>query len=76
YWSYFSFFSRVIIIQGIRLLIFDFSKPLSILGLAMFLVFFQSSQNIAEKYQRFQIYIFDTQNQIVLFQDQGKNLLY
>lgn len=57
-------------------MIFPFSKPLSILGLAMCLVFFQSSQNIAEKYQRFQIDIFDTQNQMVLVQDQGRNLLY
>ncbi|APA82177.1 ComEC/Rec2 family competence protein [Francisella tularensis] len=76
YWSYFSFFSLVIIILGIILVIFPFSKPLRILGLAMCLVFFQSSQNSAEKYQRFQIDIFDTQNQMVLVQDQGKNLLY
>ncbi|MDE5016801.1 competence protein, partial [Francisella tularensis subsp. holarctica] len=40
YWSYFSFFSLVIIIIGIILVIFPISKPLSILGLAMCLVFF------------------------------------
>ncbi|MBD5784261.1 competence protein, partial [Francisella tularensis subsp. holarctica] len=54
----------------------SFSNPLSILGIAMCLVFFQSSQNNAKKYQRFQIDIYDTQKQMVLVQDQGKNLLY
>ncbi|AXH30676.1 MULTISPECIES: ComEC/Rec2 family competence protein [Francisella] len=76
YWSYFSFFSLIIIILGVILLIFPVSKSFRILGLSMCLVFFQSSQNIAEKYQRFQIHIFDTQNQMVLVQDEGKNLLY
>ncbi|MBK2356310.1 ComEC/Rec2 family competence protein [Francisella hispaniensis] len=76
YWSYFSFFSLVITVLGIILVIFPFSKSLRILGLAMCLVFFQSSQNNAEKYQRFQIDIFDTQDQMVLVQDEGKNLLY
>lgn len=33
---------------------------------------FQSSQNNTEKYQRFQIDIFDTQDQMVLVQDEGK----
>ncbi|GAB4221765.1 MAG: hypothetical protein Kow0076_0400 [Francisella sp.] len=76
YWSYFSFFSLAIVIGGVFLVIFPFSKSFRILGLVMCLIFFQHSQDSSKKYKFFQISIFDTKNQMVLIQDEGKNLLY
>lgn len=76
YWSYFSFISLIIIILGLVLALFPFSKSVRVLGLAMCLVFFQLSENIAAKYNRFNIHVFDTQNQMILVQDEGETLLY
>ncbi|WP_432773305.1 ComEC/Rec2 family competence protein [Francisella salimarina] len=76
YWSYFSFFSLIIIIFGIILVIFPFSNSIRLLGLALCLVFLQSSENTSEKYQYFRIHIFDTKNLMILVEENGKSLLY
>lgn len=76
YWSYFSFFNLIIIIFGIILVIFPFSNSIRLIGLALWLVFLQSSENTSQKNQYFQIHIFDTKNQIVLVEENGQNILY
>ncbi|GMN89973.1 ComEC/Rec2 family competence protein [Francisella sciaenopsi] len=76
YWSYFSFFSLIIIIFGIILVIFPFSNSIRVLGLALCLVFLQSSENTSQKNQYFRVHIFDTKNQIVLVEENGQNILY
>ncbi|MBY7734245.1 ComEC/Rec2 family competence protein [Francisella philomiragia] len=76
YWSYFSFFSLIIIIFGIILVIFPFSNSVRLLGLALCLVFLQSSENTSQKNQYFRVHIFDTKNQIVLIEENGQNILY
>ncbi len=76
YWSYFSFFSLIIIIFGTVLVIFPFSNSIRLLGLALCLVFLQSSENTSEKYQYFRIHIFDTKNLMILVEENGKSLLY
>lgn len=76
YWSYFSLTSLIIVVLGLVLVLFPFAKSIRILGLALCLVFFQSSENIAAKYDHFHIHVFDTQGQMVLVQDEGKTLLY
>ncbi|MED7789108.1 ComEC/Rec2 family competence protein [Francisella sp. 19X1-34] len=76
YWSYFSLASLVIVIIGIILLIFPFSKSVRLLGLVMCLVFFQSSTDLSKKYKYFQLHVFDTRDQMVLIQNKGQNLLY
>ncbi len=76
YWSYFSFFSLIIIILGIILVIFPFSNSVRLLGLALCLVFLQSSENTSQKNQYFQIHIFDTKNQIILAEENDQNILY
>ncbi len=76
YWSYFSFFSLIIIIFGTVLVIFPFSNSIRLLGLALCLVFLQSSENTSEKYQYFRIHIFDTKNLMILIEENGKSLLY
>ncbi|WP_150467335.1 ComEC/Rec2 family competence protein [Francisella sp. SYW-9] len=76
YWNYFSLASLVIVLVGITLLIFPFSKSTRLLGLVMCLVFFQSSVDLSEKYKYFKLHIFDTRNQMVLVQNNGQNFLY
>ncbi|AEI35076.1 ComEC/Rec2 family competence protein [Francisella salina] len=76
YWSYFSFFSLIIIIFGTVLVIFPFSNSIRLLGLALCLVFLQSSENTSEKYQYFRIHIFDTKNLMILVEENGNSLLY
>lgn len=76
YWSYFSFFSLIIVIFGIILVIFPFSNSIRLLGLALCLIFLQSSENTSQKNQYFRVHIFDTKNQIVLIEENGQNILY
>lgn len=76
YWSYFSLTSLIIVVLGLVLVLFPFAKSIRTLGLALCLVFFQSSENIAAKYDYFNIHVFDTQDQMILVQDEGKTLLY
>jgi competence protein ComEC len=76
YWSNFSILSLLIVIIGIFLVIFPFAKPIRILGLVMCLVFFQSTENQAQKYNYFQLHIFDTKKIMALVQNLDKSLLY
>jgi competence protein ComEC len=76
YWSYFSLTSLIIVLVGVTLLVFPFSKSVRLLGLVMCLVFFQSSVDLSKKYRYFRLHIFDTRDEMVLVQNDGQNLLY
>ncbi|APC97125.1 DNA internalization-related competence protein ComEC/Rec2 [Francisella frigiditurris] len=76
YWGYFSFTSLVVVIFGLVLVVLPLSNSFRLLGLAMCLVFFQSTENVSQQYGDFRLHIFDTQNQLVLVQDKGVDVLY
>ncbi|MED7820245.1 MULTISPECIES: ComEC/Rec2 family competence protein [unclassified Francisella] len=76
YWSYFSLISLIIVLVGITLLIFPFSKSVRLLGLVMCLVFFQPVENLSKKYKKFELHVFDNKDQMILIQSEGQSFLY
>lgn len=76
YWSYFSLISLIIVLVGITLLIFPFSKSIRLLGLVMCLVFFQPVENLSKKYKKFELHVFDNKDQMILIQSEGQSFLY
>ena len=76
YWSYFSLTNLIIVLFGIILLIFPFSKSVRLLGLVMCLVFFQSSTDLSKKYEYFKLHVFDIKDEMILVQSNGQNILY